>query len=88
MIHKPKQETYDISFKRHSSESHLRWKDLFHKIPLYFRSIAVFETDNESDNSTIGNKTTKIYRQNPLLNGYHRMPELDKFKKVVTMNLL
>ena len=56
---------------RTSSESHLYWKKHFHKIPLYFRISADFEADNEIDNSNIGNKTTNIYKQNPVLNGYY-----------------
>ena len=43
----------------------------FHKNPLYFRIYADFEADNEKDNSIIANKTTNIYKQNPVLNGYH-----------------
>ena len=43
-----------------SKESHLCWKDHFHKNPLYFRIIAEFKADNENDNSTLGNKTFNI----------------------------
>ena len=31
---------------------------------------ADFEADNEIDNSNAGDKTTNIYKQNPILNGY------------------
>ena len=41
----------------------------FHKNPLYFRIYADFKADDEIDISSIGNKTTKIYKQNPVLNG-------------------
>ena len=52
-----------------------------HKKPLYFRIYADFESDNEKDNSSVGNKTTKIYKQNPVLNGYHIVSEQeDVFK--------
>ena len=44
---------------------------------LYFRIYADLEADNEKDNSNIGNKTTNIYKQNPVLNGYHIAPELE-----------
>ena len=54
---------------RTSNESHLYWKKHFHKNPLYFRNIADFEADNEIDGSNIGNRTTDIYKQNPVLNG-------------------
>ena len=52
-------------------------KKHFHKNPLYFRIYADFEADNEIDNSSIGNKTTNIYKQNLVLNGYHRESELE-----------
>ena len=59
-IHKPKCENNDIPTIRTSSESHLHWKNHFHKNPLYFRIYADFEADNEKDNSIVGNKTTNI----------------------------
>ena len=62
---------------RTSSESHLYWKKHFHKSPLYFRIYADFEADNMFDKSNVGNKTTNIYKQNPVLNGYHIESELD-----------
>ena len=48
---------------------HLYWQKHFHKNQLYFRIIADFEADNEIDGSSLGNKTTNIYKQNPVLNG-------------------
>ena len=60
-----------------SPESHLQWKKHFHKNPLYFRIYADFEADNEKDNSSIGNKTINIDKQNPVLNGYHIKSELE-----------
>ena len=66
---------------RTSNESHLYWKKHFHKNPLYFRIYADFEADNEKDNSFIGNKTTNIYKQNPILNGYHIVSELEDILK-------
>ena len=85
MIHKPKFENYDTSTIRNSSESHLHWKDHFHKNPLYLRIYADFEADNEADseidNSSIGNKQTNIYSQNPVVNGYHIESELDDIKQ-------
>ena len=47
------------------------------KNPLYFRIYAGFEADNEKDNSSIGNKTTNIYKQNLVLNGYYIVSELE-----------
>ena len=76
-IHKPKCENNDVTTIRTSSESHFHWKNHFHKNPLYFRIYADFEADNEKDNSIVGNKTTNIYKQNPILNGYRIVSELD-----------
>ena len=76
-IHKPKCENNDITTIRSSSDSHLHWKKHFHKNPLCFRIYADFEADNEKDNSSMGNKTTNIYKQNPVLNGYEIVSELE-----------
>ena len=46
-----------------------------------FRIYAYFGADNEKDNSSIGNKTCKIYKQNPVLNGYHIESELEDVLK-------
>ena len=81
MIHKPKYENIDITTIRTSSESHIYWKEHFHKNPLYFRIYADFEAVNESDNSSIGNKTTNIHKQNPVLNGYHIESESEDVSK-------
>ena len=80
-IHKPNCENNDITTIRTSSESHLCWKSHFHKNPLYFRIYADFEADNEKDYSNTGNKTTNIYKQNPVLNGYHIESELEDVLK-------
>ena len=77
MLHKPKCENIDITTIRTSSESHLHWKKNFQKNPLYFGIYAVFEVDNEKDNSIVGNKTTNFFKQNPLLNGYRIKSELE-----------
>ena len=75
MLHKLKYENNDITTIRISSESHIRWKKHFHKNSLYFRIYADFEADNEIDISSLANKTTNIYRQNPILNGYRIVSE-------------
>ena len=62
-LHKPRCENNDITTTRTSPDSHLHWKKHFHKDPLYFRIYAVFEADNEKDNSIVGNKTTNIYKK-------------------------
>ena len=70
MFHKPNCEINDGTTVRTTDESHIFWKKNFHKNRLYFRIYADYEADNEIDNSSIGNKTTKIYEQNPVLNGH------------------
>ena len=77
MKHKQKCGDDNITIIKTSNESHTYWKKPFQKNPLYFRIYADFEADNEIDNSGIGNKTTKIYKQNPLLNGYRIISELE-----------
>ena len=75
-LHEPKCENNDITTIRTSLESHLDWKKHFHKNPLDFTIYAVFEADNEKNNSRIGNKTTNIYKQNPVFIGYFIESEL------------
>ena len=79
--HKLKCENNEITTIKTSNESHLYWKKHFHKNPLYFRIYADFEADNEKDDSVVGNKTTNIYKQNPVLNGYHIVSELEDVLK-------
>ena len=81
MKHKQKCGDDNITTIKTSNESHTYWKKHFHKNPLYFRIYADFEADNEKDNSSIGNKTTNIYTQNPVLNGYHIVSELEDVLK-------
>ena len=81
MKHKEKCGDDNITTIRTSNESHLQWKKHFHKNPLYFRIYADFEADNEKDNSIVGDKTTNIYKQNPVLNGYHIVSELEDVLK-------
>ena len=70
-LHKPKCEHKDITTIRTSNDSHTYWKKHFHKNLLYFRIYADFEADNENDTSSIGYETANIYKQNPVLIGYH-----------------
>ena len=55
-LHQPKCENNDITTIRTSKESHLHWKNHFHKNPLYIRIYADFEADNEKDNFSISKK--------------------------------
>ena len=75
--HKEKCGDDNICTIRTSNESHLYWKKHFHKNPLYFRRYTDSEADNEKDDSKIGNKTTNIYKQKPVLNGYNIISELN-----------
>ena len=56
-------------------------KNIFIKILFIFGIYADFEADNEKDNSGIGNKSTNVYKQNPVLKGYHIESELDDVLK-------
>ena len=77
MLHKQNSGDENITTLRTSNESQVYWKKHFHKNPLYFRIYADFDADNEKDKPSISNKTTNIYKQNPVLNGYHVASELE-----------
>ena len=78
MNHKQKCGDDNICTIRTSNESHLYWKKHFHKNSLNFRIYADFEADNEIDGSSVGNKTTNIYKQNQVLHGYYIISELEE----------
>ena len=80
-VHKPKCEKNDITSIRTSSDSHIYWKKHFHKNSFCFRIYADFEDGNEIDNTRIGNKTTNIYKENPVLDGYRIISELEDVLK-------
>ena len=80
-LHKRECENGDVTSIRTSPESHLLCKNHFRKNALYFRMYADFEADNEIDISFIGNNTTNIYKQNPVLNGFRIESELDDVLK-------
>ena len=77
MKHKQKCGDDNITTIKTSNESQLHWKKHFHKNPFYFRIYADFEADNEKNYSILGNKTTNVYKQNPVLIGYHIESELE-----------
>ena len=77
--HKEKCGDDNICTVRKSIESHLYWKNHFHKNPLYFIIYADFGADNEIDNSKAGDKTTNIYKQIPVLNRYYIKSKLEDF---------
>ena len=80
-LHKQKCGDDNILTIRTSPESHIQWKKHFHKNPLCFRIYSDFEADNEKDNSSIGKKTTNIYKQIPVCNGYRIVSELEAVLK-------
>ena len=77
MEHKQKCGDDNITTIKTSIECHLYWKKHFHMNPLYFRIYADFAADIETDNSSMGNKTTNFYEHNPVLNGYRIISELE-----------
>ena len=79
--HKEKYGDDNICTIRTLNESRLYWKKHFHWIPLFFRIIADFEADNEIGNSNKDNKTTKIYKQNPVFKGFYILSELEDILK-------
>ena len=81
MKHKQKCGEVNITTIRTSNVSHLHWKKHFLKNPLYFRNYADFEADDEIDKSSIGNETSNVCKQNPVLNGYHIFSELEDVLK-------
>ena len=82
LIHIPKCENFDITTIRTSRESHLHWKNQFQTNPFYFRIYADFEADNEiEDSKAVCNKTTNIFKQNPVCNGYYVLSELENVSK-------
>ena len=68
--------------KLKTSDSHIYfWKKYFQKNKLYFRTYADFEADNKKENTNIGDKTTNIYKQEPVCNGYQIVSDLDHILK-------
>ena len=69
ILQKAECESFDITIIRTSGESHIHWEKHFHKYPICFRIYAVFKADNNYEKYNIRNKTTFIFKQNPILNG-------------------
>ena len=64
-----------------SPNSHIYWKKYYQKNKLYFRIYADLEADNKKEDTIIGDKTTNIYKQEPVCNGYHIVSELEDVLK-------
>ena len=61
LIRKPKGENNDKITIRTSDEPHIYWKKHFYDNPLFLSVHQDFETDKENDNSSIRNKTTRLF---------------------------
>ena len=70
-------EKQEILATKTSNDSHRFWKKHLQKKPLPFRLYAVFEADNELDNSYMGNKTTSDYKQIPVCKGYYLTTQIN-----------
>ena len=81
MIYERKCGNIDKATIRTSPESNIHWKKHFHNNPLHFRIYADFEAENENDKSSIGDETTSIYKQKPVLNCFHIISELEDVLK-------
>ena len=68
--HKQRCEQREITAIKTSNESQLFSRKHFRKSSIIFRIYADFGADNEIDKSSVGKKTTKIYKQNPVCNDY------------------
>ena len=64
-----------------STNSHIYWNKYYQKNKLYFRIYADFEADIKKENIKIGDKTTNIYKQEPVCNGYRMVSELEDVLK-------
>ena len=64
-----------------SPNSQIYMKKYFQKNKLYFRIYADFEADNKREDNSIGDKTTNIYKQEPVCNGYQIVSELEDVLK-------
>ena len=49
----------------------------FNEISLHFRIYGDFEADNKIDNCCVGKKTTSVYKQYLVCEGYYIMPDLN-----------
>ena len=84
MIIKHKQQCIqnEMTSIRTSPDSHLHWKNHFHKNPLYFRIYADFEAEKEKEDSkAVCNKTTNNYEQIPVCNAYEIVSEIEDVLK-------
>ena len=75
--HRQRCSQQEITSIRKSNESHVYWeKKHFHMNPLYFPTYAIFEADNDFGNCNRVFKTTNVYEENPVCNGYYVVTDL------------
>ena len=61
--HKQRWKQEEITTIITSTKHFINWKKHFHKNSLYFMIHAKFEAENESDISSLGIKTTNIFKE-------------------------
>ena len=81
MLVKHKNLCVENQIMKTSPNSHKYWEKYFQKNKLYFRIYAEFEADNKKENTIIGDKTTNIYKQESICNGYYIKSELGNILK-------
>ena len=81
MLYKHKNLCGENQKSKTSPNSHTFWKKYFQRNKLYFRIYADFEADKKKENASIGDKTTNIYKQEPVCNGYYIKSELNQILK-------
>ena len=75
--HKQQCEQQEKTIIRNSIEPLINWRKHFQKNPLYHQVFADFGTNNDIDNSSLGNKTTDVQKQSPVCNGYYIVSEFN-----------
>ena len=81
MLIKHKNLCSQIQILKTSPNSYIYGKKYYQKNKLYFRIYADFEADNKEEKTSIGVKTTNIYKQEPVCNGYNIVSELEDILK-------
>ena len=81
MLNKHKKLCKENQQLKTSPNSHIYWKKYSQKNKLYFRIYADFEADNKKESTSIGNKTTNIYKQEPVCKGYQIVSDLEEVLK-------
>ena len=62
----------EVTSTKLSREPYIFWENHFHRNPVPFRIIADFEAEYKiGDDKVVGKKTTKIYKQKPVIDGYY-----------------